>query len=116
MRTLITGINGFLARRLSSYAFDCDSPYDLFGIYRELNHKSEYKNGLATRLQADINNLDSLKRIISDYEIELIYHCAAQSIVRIANTNPLYCLQNNVIGTANVLEAVRQVNQKIKVV
>jgi len=116
-RILITGANGFLGNRLALHL--AEKPDNLvFGLYREKNHKSDsFKSSNFTyKLKCDINDLEGLKRIISDYEIEVVYHLAAQSIVRIANTNPLYCFQNNVMGTANVLEAVRQINPKIKVV
>jgi len=117
MRTLITGINGFLGSRLAYHLVGCENPTTAYGIYREKNPKANDKvHRYSTMLQCDINDLEGLKRIISDYEIEVVYHLAAQSIVRIANTNPLYCFQNNIIGTANVLEAVRQINPKIKVV
>lgn len=114
MRILITGANGFLGSQL---AIQCGAPDNyIYGTFREVNHKTPKQPAFLKMLQCDINNIEVLKRIISDYEIEVIYHLAAQSIVRIANTNPLYCFQNNVIGTANVLEAVRQINSKIKVV
>lgn len=113
-RILITGANGFLGSRL---AMECGTPDNyVYGTFREENHKTPKQPPFVKMLQCDINDLEGLKRIISDYEVEVVYHLAAQSIVRIANTNPLYCFQNNVIGTANVLEAVRQINPKIKVV
>lgn len=106
-RTLITGVNGFLAKRLVDFSGD-----NVFGIVRDTN--GEQHN--CTVLRGDIMDLEAMKRIISDNEIELIYHCAAKSIVRIANTNPLYAFQDNVIGTTNVLEAVRQINPAIKII
>ena len=106
MRTLITGINGFLANRLIDFSGE-----NVFGIVRDGCEENK-----CTVLRGDILDLESMKRIISDNEIELIYHCAAKSIVRIANTNPLYCFQDNIIGTTNILEAVRQINPKIKVI
>lgn len=115
-RILITGANGFLGSRLAYLSLNCDDSNTVFGLYREKNHKTPKEAKPIVYLQCDINDLEGLKRIISDYEIEVVYHLAAQSIVRIANTNPLYCFQNNVIGTANVLESVRQINPKIKVV
>lgn len=108
MRTLITGTNGFLANRLIYF---CGQ--NVFGISRSDNHKANKK---CTTFYGDILDLEFLKRIISENGIEVIYHLAAQSIVKIANTNPLYCFQDNVIGTANILEAVRQINPSIKCV
>lgn len=107
-RTLITGTNGFLANRLIDFSGD-----KVFGISRGDNYKTEKK---CTVLYGDILDLEFLKRVISDHEIEVVYHCAAQSIVRIANTNPRFCFEDNIMGTVNVLEAVRQINPKIKVI
>jgi CDP-glucose 4,6-dehydratase len=109
-RTLITGINGFLANRLVDF---CEG--EVFGISRSDNFKTTKKERYTT-LYGDILDLEFVKRVISDYEIDLIYHCAAQSIVRIANTNPLNCFSSNVMGTVNVLEAASQINPKIKIV
>lgn len=107
-RTLITGTNGFLANRLIDF---CDG--NVFGISRSDNHKAEKK---CTTFYGDILDIEFLKRIISENHIEVVYHLAAQSIVKIANTNPLYCFRDNVIGTANILEAIRQINPLIKCV
>lgn len=109
-RTLITGTNGFLASRLIDYVDG-----QCFGISRSDNFKTTKKERYTT-LYGDVLDYQFVCRAISDNEITHIYHLAAQSIVRIANTNPLSCLQSNIIGTANVLEAVRQINPKIKVV
>lgn len=107
-RTLITGTNGFLANRLIDYAGT-----NVFGISRSDNHKASKK---ITTFYGDILDIEFLKRIVSENGIEVIYHLAAQSIVKIANTNPLYCLNDNIIGTANILEAARQINPNIKIV
>lgn len=107
-RTLITGTNGFLANRLIDF---CGQ--NVFGISRSDNHKANKK---VTTFYGDILDVEFLKRIISENNIEVIYHLAAQSIVKIANTNPLYCLNDNIIGTANVLEAARQINPNIKII
>lgn len=111
-KTLITGINGFLANRLIDFT-EGDNR-NIFGISRSDNFKTTGKERYTT-LYGDILDFEFLKRTISDNEIEVIYHCAAQSIVRISNTNPLSCYQSNINGTLNVLEAVRQINPKIKI-
>lgn len=108
-RGLITGTNGFLANRLIDFCSDGK----VFGISRGQNHKAEKK---CTTFYGSILDLEFLKQVISDNEITHTYHLAAQSIVRIANTNPLYAFNDNIIGTCNILEAVRQINPSIKIV
>lgn len=106
-RTLITGTNGFLASRLIDFAGQ-----EVFGISRSDNHKAEKK---CTTFYGDILDLNFLKRIISEIQPDIIYHLAAQSIVRIANSNPDYCFRDNIMGVVNILEAIRQINPNIKV-
>lgn len=108
MRTLITGINGFLAKRLAEH---CEGT--VFGIARQDNHKTEDKNKPNT-FYGDLLDFEFVKRVISEVEPDVIYHLAAQSIVRIANTNPRQCFENNYMSTVNILEGIRQVNPKIK--
>lgn len=55
----------------------------------------------------DIKDYDRVLDVISKYEIEYIFHVAAQPIVPIAFINPKETLETNVMGTVNVLEAVR---------
>jgi CDP-glucose 4,6-dehydratase len=107
-RILITGTNGFLANRLIDF---CEG--NVFGISRSDNHKAGKK---CTTFYGDILDIGFLKRIIGENEPDVIYHLAAQSIVRIANSNPDYAFRDNIMGTVNVLEAVRQINPKIKIV
>jgi len=46
--------------------------------------------------------------LVSEYEIEVVFHLGAQTIVQIANRNPLATLESNVRGTWNILEACRR--------
>ncbi len=121
MNVLITGINGFIGSHLAVYLKE---DHHVVGLVREFNHKTKhnyFKSAWAnkpdcTLIQGNVMNLELLKRIINDYEIDTVFHLAAQSIVKLANTNPKDAYLSNVIGTVNVLEAVRQINPKIKVV
>jgi len=114
MNILLTGINGFIGSHLAVYLKEDNH---VIGLVREFNHKTKdnYLKG-CTLVQGDVMNLELLKRIINDYEIETVFHLAAQSIVKLANSNPKDAYLSNIIGTVNVLEAVRQINPKIKVV
>lgn len=53
-----------------------------------------------------------LERTINEYEIEIVFHLAAQTIVGIANRNPLSTFESNIRGTYNLLEACRR-NQEL---
>jgi CDP-glucose 4,6-dehydratase len=55
----------------------------------------------------DIRDLTLLQKTIRDFKPEIIFHNAAQALVRRSYTDPLTTLTTNVIGTANVLEAGR---------
>jgi CDP-glucose 4,6-dehydratase len=49
-----------------------------------------------------------LERALGEYEVEVVFHLAAQTIVGIANRNPLSTFESNVRGTWNMLEACRR--------
>lgn len=55
----------------------------------------------------DIRDLEHLNRVFDEYQPEIVIHMAAQPIVRESYVNPVYTYEANVMGTVNVLEAVR---------
>jgi CDP-glucose 4,6-dehydratase len=63
-------------------------------------------SGLKT-ITADIRNLNQLKESINNCLPEIVFHMAAQPIVRESYVNPVYTYETNVMGTVNVLEACR---------
>lgn len=62
-----------------------------------------------TIVRGDLSDLSLLERILNEYEIQNIFHLAAQTIVTIANNNPLSTFESNIQGTWNLLEAARRV-------
>jgi CDP-glucose 4,6-dehydratase len=56
----------------------------------------------------DIRNLELLQSVLAEYKPEIIYHMAAQALVRHSYSHPVETYTTNVMGTLNVLEAVRQ--------
>lgn len=58
-------------------------------------------------LRGDVRDLKTLKQAIRKIQPSLIFHLAAQPLVRLSYDQPLETLQTNVLGTANLLEAVR---------
>ena len=58
----------------------------------------------------DIRDYPHFKAVVDEYKPEIILHLAAQPLVRLSYQEPLYTYETNVIGTANVMEAVRTSN------
>ncbi|MFI4937155.1 MAG: NAD-dependent epimerase/dehydratase family protein [Candidatus Berkiellales bacterium] len=61
----------------------------------------------ATLVHGDLSDPKLLERILAEYEIKTVFHLAAQTIVPIANKNPLSTFESNIAGTWNLLEACR---------
>jgi len=55
-----------------------------------------------------------VRRVIADYEIEEVYHCAAQAIVRTCASDPYTTYDINVMGTVSLLEACRNSGDTVK--
>jgi CDP-glucose 4,6-dehydratase len=60
-----------------------------------------------TSIIGDIRDLGKLQQIINDFKPEIVFHLAAQPIVRESYRNPVYTYETNVMGTVNVLESIR---------
>ncbi|MDQ3815667.1 MAG: GDP-mannose 4,6-dehydratase, partial [Armatimonadota bacterium] len=58
-------------------------------------------------IQGDIRDADGLKLLCERFQFDTIFHCAAQPIVSISNTLPAETAAMNIMGTYNVLEAMR---------
>jgi len=61
-----------------------------------------------TVVRGDIRERDLLERTLGEYEIDTVIHLAAQTIVTIANRNPISTFETNIAGTWNLLEASRR--------
>ncbi len=59
-------------------------------------------------VRGDVRDQALLERIIGEYEIDTVFHLAAQTIVSIANSNPISTFETNVAGTWSLLEACRR--------
>lgn len=59
-------------------------------------------------IEGDVRDLEYLISVIKKHEPEIVIHMAAQSLVRYSYQHPLETYETNVMGTLNVLEAIRQ--------
>lgn len=77
--------------------------------------RSGYINKVAI-IRGALEDYQLLERALGEYEIDTIFHLGAQTIVEIANRNPLSTFESNIKGTWNVLEAARRSSLVKKVV
>jgi CDP-glucose 4,6-dehydratase len=71
-------------------------------------------NEKVTIVRGEVENYALIERILNEYEIDTIFHLAAQTIVGAANRSPLATFKANIEGTWNVLEAARVHSKRIK--
>jgi CDP-glucose 4,6-dehydratase len=111
-RVLITGHTGFkgswlavwlhhLGARVTGYALDPYSEKDNFVLSR-IGEKIE------NDIRADVRNRSRLHEAFAEHRPEVVFHLAAQPLVRLSYERPVETYEVNVMGTVNVLEEVRQ--------
>ena len=64
-------------------------------------------------VRGDIRDREVLERALGEYEVDTVIHLAAQTIVTIANRNPISTFETNIAGTWNLMEACRR-SPKVK--
>lgn len=106
----ITGCTGLLGSHLSEQLIENGA--NVVGLVRDYVPKSriysEDLNHKITTVRGEIENFALLERVINEYEIDTVFHLAAQTIVGIANKNPMSTFEANIRGTWNILEACRR--------
>jgi len=112
MTVLTTGAGGFVGRHLVR-ALVADG-IEVVGTYRDTDDRRKPVPGLG--VYGDLRDASFCRRIVTDYEVDTIYHLAAHSIVSVCAEAPDVALDVAVMGTANLLEAVRNVKRPIRVV
>jgi CDP-glucose 4,6-dehydratase len=109
-RVLVTGGTGFLGGWLVKRLLALDA--DVVCLVRDWVPDSELiRADLLKRIKlirGDINDQKLLERIIGEYEVTAVFHLAAQTIVSIANRNPVSTFESNIRGTWALLEACRR--------
>jgi CDP-glucose 4,6-dehydratase len=106
----ITGCTGLLGSWLTKKLVENGA--NVIGLVRDLVPKSNlnwsgFQDEIIT-VRGEIEDYFVLERTLNEYEIDTIFHLAAQTIVTIANRNPLSTFEANIKGTWNLLEASRR--------
>src|ERR1051326_5051641 len=110
-RVLVTGHTGFKGAWLSLWLKKVGAEVIGISLPAPTNpnmHEVISKAALADERMCDIRDLEALCGVVAKARPELVFHLAAQSIVRRSYAEPLETLSTNVVGTAHVLEAVRR--------
>jgi GDPmannose 4,6-dehydratase/GDP-4-dehydro-6-deoxy-D-mannose reductase len=109
MKVLITGITGMVGSHLAEYILSQHPDVEIYGILRWRSPLDNIKH-ISDRIQlhyAELRDLNSLILMIRDIRPHRIFHLAAQSYVSTSYTAPADTLETNIMGTCNLLDAVR---------
>ncbi len=106
----ITGCTGLLGSWLTKTLVENGA--NVTGLIRDLVPKSNLNwSGFVEKInvvRGDVEDYFLLERSINEYEIDTVFHLASQTIVGIANRNPISTFETNIRGTWNLLEACRR--------
>lgn len=118
-QVLVTGHTGFKGSWLTTWLLKLGA--NVCGLSDRIPTKPSMFDeiGLEQKIEhhfCDIRDFDGVSKILSDFKPDYVFHLAAQPIVSISYENPLDTISTNVVGTAAILEALKQWNQECNVV
>lgn len=106
----VTGSSGLLGSWLTRRLHEAGA--SVVCLVRDWVPESELvRSGLLAQVnvvRGDVCDRDVLERVLGEYEIETVFHLAAQAIVGVANRNAISTFESNIAGTWSVLEACRR--------
>ncbi len=115
---LVTGCTGFLGWHLTAELIEKKA--NVTGLIRDYNANSPFFTSGIDRsisiVNGDLADYSTLERAINEYEIDTVFHLAAQAIVGVANKNPISTFEANIKGTWNILEACRNTDRVSRIV
>ena len=111
-KCFVTGGSGFLGNAIIG-RLQSEGDF-VIGIERD-----SFKDGKLTYrpdvvVKGDIRDYNFIRRVIADYEVQDVYHCAAQAIVRTCANDPYTTYDINIMGTVSLLEACRNSGGTVK--
>lgn len=114
-RCLITGITGMVGSHLVDFLLN-ETDWEIYGLCRwnddfsNINHIIPLinKKERVSLIYGDLNDFPSLQTAVEKSSPNYVFHLAAQSYPKTSFSAPLETLQTNIIGTANLLEAIRK--------
>lgn len=109
-KILVTGHTGFKGSWLSLWLLSLGS--EVAGLSLETNTEPSLFKQLALNRDlkhniGDIRDLDLVKNLVRDFQPDIVFHLAAQPLVRLSYVEPIITWETNVLGTVNVLESLK---------
>lgn len=118
-RVFLTGHTGFKGAWMVHWLTILGAEVKGYSLAPEYDNDLYHVTKVATvcdSIIADIRDKDRLEKEILDFQPDFIFHLAAQPLVRYSYEHPLETFETNVMGTGNVLNAVRKLRNKCSVV
>lgn len=111
-RVLITGNTGFKGSWLSIWLHELGAEVVGLGLEPYSDKDNFVLSGIGEKiyadLRADIRDAKSIEKIFNEYKPEIVFHLAAQPLVRLSYDEPVQTWDTNVMGTIHVMEAFRK--------
>jgi len=118
-RILITGHTGFKGSWLCAWLLDLGATVAGYSIDPPTAPSHFEALGLSERIehfQGDVRNKNSLQKVMNQFCPDIVFHLAAQSLVRKSYDNPLLTFETNSLGTLNLLDCLHDQPSIIAVV
>ena len=118
-RVLVTGNTGFKGSWLSEWLLSLGADVTGFALAPATSPALFEQLGLSSRLRhtlGDVRDLAEVRSVVEESKPDFVFHLAAQPLVRLSYDQPVATYATNVMGTVNVLEAVRQAGRPCVVV
>lgn len=113
-RILVTGHTGFKGSWLSIWLHELGASVVGVGLEPFTERDNFVLSGIGEKIdadiRADIRDGQRMKEIFAIYHPEIVFHLAAQPLVRLSYEKPVETYETNVMGTINILEAIRATN------
>ena len=108
---LVTGSEGFIGSHLANYLYK-KNYFVIATHYKKLSFKLP---GKIKYLKCDVRNRKRFSLILNKYKPHELYHLAAKSFPSFSFKYPIQTMKTNIFGTLNILEEVRLLKLKTKV-